>query len=206
MSGTSRSEQAAATREKLLVAAKSLFAEKGYHGTPVRSINRSINMGDGILYHYFPGGKREILNVLIRESFERRREMIGYTHRTVENLELREALLTFIRKLFALFVADIDLITILLREKDVLELDEAKLLTALVEEQASVITSFLNHRRENGELRKNLDVTLAARQFLTMAMQPGLSIITGLQIFNEPDVDKYFEKMVDFTIDLWKNP
>ena len=69
MAQLTRKEQATATREKLLETAKNLFAEMGYHGTPVRAITRQIQKGDGILYHYFPGGKQEIMSVLLRESF-----------------------------------------------------------------------------------------------------------------------------------------
>ncbi|GAA3400746.1 TetR/AcrR family transcriptional regulator [Paenibacillus hodogayensis] len=200
-----RSEQAAETREKLLETAKSLFAEKGFHATPVRLINRTIHMGDGILYHYFPGGKREILAVLIRESFDRRREAMGQTNLIVEHLDLREALLTFTRKLFELFIADLDLMKILFKGNDVLELDESQRFSSWLEEQFSIFTHFLDRRRLNGEINTNLDVTLATRQFLAMVMQIGLSRITGIQIVNEPDVDLYFERVVDFTIGLWKN-
>jgi len=201
-----RSEQAAATREKLLETAKSLFAEKGYHGTPVRAINRSLKMGDGILYHYFPGGKREILSVLIQESFERRKEVIGHTNRTIEQLDLREALLIFISKLFDLFIADLDLVKILFRESDLLEWEESRLLSSWMEEQISIFIAFLNRRRDNGEIKANLDTTIATRQLIAMVMQLGISRITGLSVINVPDVDEYFENIVDFTIDLWKNP
>lgn len=52
-----RDVQAAESRQKLLNSAQRLFAEKGYKGTPVREINRSAHLADGLLYHYFPGGK-----------------------------------------------------------------------------------------------------------------------------------------------------
>ena len=55
-----RQEQAAATRQKLLTSAQHLFAQNGYKGTTVRMINRSVDLADGLLYHYFPGGKKEI--------------------------------------------------------------------------------------------------------------------------------------------------
>lgn len=57
--GKTRSEQAVETRQCLLDTAKKLFATNGYTLTSVRSINRELSMSDGILYHYFPGGKRK---------------------------------------------------------------------------------------------------------------------------------------------------
>ena len=53
-----RQEQAAGTRRRLLDSAKQLFYEKGCSATSVRSINRAIGIADGILYHYFPGGRK----------------------------------------------------------------------------------------------------------------------------------------------------
>ncbi|MGA9173636.1 MAG: helix-turn-helix domain-containing protein [Thermoactinomyces sp.] len=51
---TSRDLQAAKRRKQLLEAAKKLFAEKGYHNTSTKEINRAIGMADGLIYHYFP--------------------------------------------------------------------------------------------------------------------------------------------------------
>ena len=62
-----RQEQAQESRRKLMDAALTLFASKGYAGTNVRSINRSVGMADGLLYHYFPGGKQELLREIVRE-------------------------------------------------------------------------------------------------------------------------------------------
>ena len=65
-----RQEQAAATRRKLLDSAGKLFAQNGYKGTSVRSINRNVGVADGLLYHYFPGGKEEIFMTIVKESMK----------------------------------------------------------------------------------------------------------------------------------------
>lgn len=200
-----RKEQAAETRERILEAAKSLFAEKGYHGTPVREITRKIGMGDGILYHYFPGGKREIMSVLLRESFERRRREIQQINRVIEDLDLRDAMITIKRRLYELFTADMDLTRILFRESDLLGFDEAEQLTELLREQSAIFEQFLKDRHEKGEIR-DLDFRIASRQFLSTSLHAIMSKSVGIQLLNEPDVYKYMEENVDFTIDLWKTP
>ena len=65
-----RQEQAAATRQKLLTSAQHLFAQNGYKGTTVRMINRSVDLADGLLYHYFPGGKKEIFKEVITGNMQ----------------------------------------------------------------------------------------------------------------------------------------
>ena len=63
-----RQEQAQESRRKLMDAALTLFAQKGYAGTNMRAISRSAGMADGLLYHYFPGGKQELLREIVREK------------------------------------------------------------------------------------------------------------------------------------------
>ncbi|CAM3312101.1 TetR/AcrR family transcriptional regulator [Paenibacillus lupini] len=205
MSRNIRKEQAAETREKILEAAKSLFAEKGYHGTPVREITRKIGMGDGILYHYFPGGKREIMSVLLRESFEHRRKEIQQINRVIEEMDLRDAMMTIKRRIYELFTADMDLTRILFRENELLGFEEAEQLTTLLREQSAIFEEFLKDRHERGEIR-DLDFRIASRQFLSTSLHAIMSKSVGIQLLNEPDVYKYMEENVDFTIDLWKNP
>ncbi|MGO4110547.1 TetR/AcrR family transcriptional regulator [Paenibacillus sp. YAF4_2] len=205
MSRNIRKEQAAETREKILEAAKSLFAEKGYHGTPVREITRKIGMGDGILYHYFPDGKREIMSVLLRESFEHRRKEIQQINRVIEDLDLKDAMMTIKRRIYELFTADMDLTRILFRENDLLGFEEAEQLTTLLREQSAIFEEFLKDRHERGEIR-DLDFRIASRQFLSTSLHAIMSKSVGIQLLNEPDVYKYMEENVDFTIDLWKNP
>ncbi|WP_219836237.1 TetR/AcrR family transcriptional regulator [Paenibacillus sp. R14(2021)] len=199
-----RKEQALATREKLLETAKALFAETGYHGTPVRAITRQIGMGDGILYHYFPGGKQEIMSVLLRESFKRRElEIVRLTNEANEELPLRDALQVMTTKFNELFVNDLDLMRILFRENDLLDLEEAKQLSVMLKEQTERIADFLRRRHAKGEIRP-MNFSLAAQQFSSMWMQYTLSTISGIKLVTEPDVAAYMEEMIDFTLSLWR--
>jgi AcrR family transcriptional regulator len=205
MSRNIRKEQAAETREKILEAAKSLFAEKGYHGTPVREITRKIGMGDGILYHYFPGGKREIMSVLLRESFEHRRKEIQQINRVIEEMDLRDAMMTIKRRFYELFTGFMDLTLFFFRDIVLFGFEEAEQLTTLLREQSAIFEEFLKDRHERGEIR-DLDFRIASRQFLSTSLHAIMSKSVGIQLLNEPDVYKYMEENVDFTIDLWKNP
>ncbi|QHW30510.1 TetR/AcrR family transcriptional regulator [Paenibacillus rhizovicinus] len=204
MAQLSRKEQASATREKLLITAKNLFAEMGYHGTPVRAITRQIQKGDGILYHYFPGGKQEIMSVLLRESFEHRvQEIKQLTNETIEHLPLRDALLVILGKINELFLDDLDLMRILFRENELFDLEEAKQLSVLMSEQVESIAEFLRRRHARGEIRF-MNFTFAARQLLSIWMQHSFSCIVGIKVVTAPDVSAYLEEMVDFTVSLWQ--
>ena len=74
-----RKEQAEASRAGLLAAARHCFTEQGYGATTVAAILERAGMARGALYHYFPGGKREIFNAVferINEAFHRRRDAL----------------------------------------------------------------------------------------------------------------------------------
>ena len=64
---TSRDLQAMERREQLLNSAKELFALQGYHATTTREITKHIGMADGLIYHYFPDGKKQILDIIMKE-------------------------------------------------------------------------------------------------------------------------------------------
>ncbi|MGP0030815.1 MAG: TetR/AcrR family transcriptional regulator [Acidimicrobiales bacterium] len=74
-----RREQARASRAGLLEAARDCFAEKGYEATTVAGILARAGMARGALYHYFPGGKREIFDEVfaaLNDAFHQRRDAL----------------------------------------------------------------------------------------------------------------------------------
>lgn len=70
MSDTARvpaAREEAPKKEAILAAALELFAERGFHGTPVPLIAEKAKVGAGTLYRYFPS-KEAIVNALYRQE------------------------------------------------------------------------------------------------------------------------------------------
>ena len=61
-----QTERTAATRRALLDAARSLFAEKGYHGAAAEEIVGRAGLTRGALYHHFED-KRDLFRVVVDE-------------------------------------------------------------------------------------------------------------------------------------------
>jgi AcrR family transcriptional regulator len=64
-----REEQAVLTRTALVVAARKLFTEKGYHATGTHEIVAAAQVTRGALAHYFP--KKEDLFIAVFEEVQR---------------------------------------------------------------------------------------------------------------------------------------
>src|ERR1700754_988811 len=52
------------TKERILEAARELFAERGYAGTSIRDIAERLEMTKAALYYHFPG-KQDVLAALV---------------------------------------------------------------------------------------------------------------------------------------------
>ena len=57
------------TRERILAAARALFAERGYAGTSIRDLAEALGFTKAALYYHFPG-KAEILHALVEPLLE----------------------------------------------------------------------------------------------------------------------------------------
>jgi AcrR family transcriptional regulator len=62
---TTRKEQAAQSRRRLVDTALRLFVEQGYAATPISQILDEAGMARGALYHHFPDGKQELFVAVV---------------------------------------------------------------------------------------------------------------------------------------------
>ena len=65
-----------ATRDKILQAAREVFAEKGYHRALVDDIVRASQTSKGAVYHHFPN-KEALFLALVDEFAERLAEAVA---------------------------------------------------------------------------------------------------------------------------------
>jgi AcrR family transcriptional regulator len=70
-------------RERVLVAAEQLFAEKGYGPVTLRQIGARAGLNHSSLYHHVPGGKEDLFVEVMERIYER--------HRAGLNAALQEA-------------------------------------------------------------------------------------------------------------------
>lgn len=200
---TKRQEQAAETRQKLLDAARKLFAENGYDATTTRSINHAINMADGLLYHYFPGGKREMLQVMVDEECEKMIPEFQSLKEDYEDLSVEEVANLVCREWFILFCKLEDVLMILLRQNKVMQLVDPEKIRKAIFSVENWFPEFLRHRAEKGEIRE-MDYYAATEVLQSVIISNVFFGLSGL--VPALSWDDKLENLIKYQVSLWRNP
>ena len=199
-----RQEQAAETRRNLLDAALKLFAENGYNATPVRDINRTAGAADGLLYHYFPDGKKEILLVLVEEKIGEIKAILRNGAEGLDDLPLDEALEQIYQNWFEVFHQHKDVIKILLKENEAMQIVEREKLADIIHRGDKWFPEFLRRRAQKGEIRE-IDYVSATDSMKTILCSYFLTLITGIGSGMLSD-EAHRKKLIAYQVDLWKKP
>lgn len=73
------SARGAATRERIVQEAFTLFSERGFHAVSVRDIAAEVGIKDASLYNHFPT-KQAIFDAIVHEALDRTRQVFGERH------------------------------------------------------------------------------------------------------------------------------
>ncbi|MEP6989077.1 MAG: TetR/AcrR family transcriptional regulator [Chloroflexota bacterium] len=195
---TNRDIKAQERRQQILMVAKKMFAAGGYHATSMRSLNKEIGVADALTYHYFPEGKLEILQTIIREGREARvAEIEALAPQLKDDLPLREALMLAAHMGTNLLSADKEWFQIVMQERNWLRHEEWMKTLGTNEPPTAFLMHYFAKRMAQGEIR-TMDLKFAFSQFFS-------GIIMRSQFGDETGStdDLYLEKLVDFTAQLW---
>ncbi len=188
-------------RRRIVDSAIKVFAEKGYHGTRISDIARDAEIAYGLVYHYFRN-KEEILDTIFRErwgGFVDAVQAIADDDRDVEGklLAIAAVTLTAYRRRpewVKILVFEIQ------RTQRFADPDRVKLVGQLF----GLIARVLREGQERGELRKDLDPTLACYIFVG-----GLDIVVTNRVLDllkiEGDENAYYIKIARTVVDLFLN-
>lgn len=204
---TSRDLQAIERKKQLLESARDLFAEKGFHNTSSKEINRSIGMADGLLYYYFPEGKQQILDSIIQEATEYKFQLIRRLLQDVDQqAPIRDMLINLFRGMWETITSDTNRKTlmILFHEQPLLKKEQTTWVVDTFHAVIDQIATLLEKRVLNGELRP-LNCQLMARQ-LASTFQSHIFervFIMGEYELNE-DSERYIIVNIDFLLECWQ--
>lgn len=165
---TSRDQQAAERRQQILDIAKRLFAEKGYHATSMRELNKAIGMAEALTYHYFPGGKLEILKSVLQTAQEDRiSKFVEFFDELFQGgAELEDVLLPLIEGITQRFKEDQPYFQILIRERNLLDQEQQEALNGLTKQPFKALADYLSKLAAKGDVR-SMNFEIASSQFLS---------------------------------------
>lgn len=201
--GNLRQAQAAATRSKLLESAQRLFAEKGYKGTSVRMINRSVGLADGILYHYFPGGKKEIFKAVLRDNMEQIMAALDDREKLKEyvSVPLAQVLETSYCNFMDVIDRHYDFIRMMFRENEVREFITKEEMIHFSRERCLWMPSLLRQKMEEGEVR-DMDFEMAALNTNFILMNHMLAKVVG-NCSSKLEDPVWRKRLIDYQVNLW---
>lgn len=197
---TNRDMQAAERREQILAVAKRLFAEKGYHGTSMRELNKAIGMAEALTYHYFPGGKLDILRAVLQHAQEERiARIVAFLEETFSGEPaLDQTLLALIEGISGQLQHDREYFLILVQERNLLDQEQKELLEALTKQPFRAMEDYLQKLSARGDLRV-IDFEMAASQFLSHIV---VLIIQGMMNGHAIGQEQR-QRIVDYYAALW---
>lgn len=202
---TNRDIQAIERRQQILDTAKQLFAANGYHATSMRTINKKVGMSEALTYHYFPGGKLEILQTIIKEVEEERAKDIDKSIKAFgDDTSLKEALVLLVRKMAERFAKDKEFLQIMLQERNLVNQEQKNFLSLAGQQFINSLIDFLVKRAAKGQVRK-MDFGMAVSQFMCHIGLVALQQIMYETDFNSEAYLQNTQKIIDFTVELWSN-
>ena len=199
---STRKEQATETRQRLLDAAATLFAQNGFARTSVRSINKSIGMADGLMYHYFPDGKQEILRVIVRERFRDVVLELRELANGLEGLPVDEVMERIFQNWTAVFDKHRDILRILIKENDVMRLVGRGSISDLLQDAGRWFPRYLREQARLGAVA-TFDFDSATDTLLAVLTGHFLTKLTELGDGMLDDAERR-RKLIQAQTALWK--
>ncbi|AKA71567.1 TetR/AcrR family transcriptional regulator [Clostridium scatologenes] len=202
---TNRDLQAIERRNQLLESAKELFASNGYHATTTRQITKNIGMADGLIYHYFPEGKKQILDIIIKEFIDDRWiQLEKEISEVTSDIPIQEILFKLGNIIFKYIGNDKNILVILLREQNILSEEYTNTFNNHIKKVIHKTELILKYKAEKNEI-KAFDFFMMANQFWSAIY----TYILQNTLFGEKNLysiskEVYLEQIINYTQMTWK--
>lgn len=182
-------------RIQILNAARQLFSNQGYHKTTTRDIAHAIGVSDTLLYRYFES-KQAVLQAILEQSIKNFATM--EKQQQAHPMSALEKLNHLGHAFYRRMMSELDVIVILISEHQLLADDQRFI--RFIDGAARGFGAELEQRAQEGEIRKDINGYLVARQFMgSIVAFIILQEILDLQRIHPLEADHYIETLAQNT-------
>src|SRR5579862_4642455 len=157
-------------RDAIIAVAREAFAADGYAGTSMSSIAARLGGSKGTLYSYFKS-KEELFIAVVQKKCEKIQGMLNAAE-IESGGDLRATLTNFGEHFVELILTDESIATFRLATAECARFPEIgrAIYNSGVRQNFRRMAEFLMHAKEQGKLRGDTDVDVAAEQFLDLCL------------------------------------
>ena len=200
---TKRREQAQESRQRLMDAALQLFASKGYAETSVHALCTSLDMADSLLYHYFPGGKKELMQTLVDEGMLQVVEELNALNHALDDLPLEDVLEKLYQTIRSAVLRHKDLFRMYLQEQAVRDLVAYEHFLGKVTARQQWFLDLLSARCRQGEIMA-MDFESAAEVLDSIMLSHLAMEILEAPLHPALGQDAHRKRLIAYQVRLWK--
>jgi AcrR family transcriptional regulator len=157
-------------RDAIIAIAREAFAGDGYAGTSMSSIAARLGGSKGTLYSYFKS-KEELFIAVVQKKCEKIKSLLSAAEMESGG-DLRATLTNFGEHFVELILSDESIATFRLATAECARFPEIgrAIYNSGVRQNHDRMAEFLAHAKEQGQLRGDADMNVAAEQFLDLCL------------------------------------
>lgn len=178
------------TQEKILAAAQTEFARRGYDGARIDAIIARAGISKNLLYHYFRG-KEDLYIRILERAYETLRRRQGDV--SVNDLDPLKAMILLCENTFRVFVEEPDVIVMLNTENlhRARHIGKSTIIRTMYDKLSENLRLVLNQGKEQGLFRKSIDpvelyISISALGYFYLSNQYTLSMLFNRKL-NSPE-------------------
>ena len=199
-----RQEQAQESRQRLMDAALEQFARNGYARTSVHALCQSLGVADSLLYHYFPRGKMELMQVIAENHLSQLIDELNSLNQLVTPLPIEEMIEVLYQRIRQAVLAHGDFFRLLLQEGEIREMLEYHRFFRLITARQQWFLNLLESRARQGEIQP-IDFESAAETLDSLMLYHLFTELTGITA-SPLGRDQHRKRLIACQVELWKRP
>lgn len=183
-------------RQQLLAAARSLFAQQGYHAISTRQVAEAADVNPAMIHYYF-GSKEGLYEAMLADTFA---PLIERLTTVLASGDDADALRNFFKLYMHTLGANPWMPPLILRE---VVAEGGRLRGWFIQQFASkgggMLTQLIEREQAAGRIRADADPTLTALSMVSLAVFPFVAMPVTREVFGMRVKADYLDRLIDHT-------